>query len=78
MASVPSGRALLANFPRGLGCLAFDLLRGGAGKALASTITGLAPQLDAGGALQQLAITLARVTTTKPLEQLAVELDLDR
>jgi len=75
---VPSGGAILANFARGFDRFAFDLVRGDAGETLASTIACLSPELDAGGAFQQLAVTLVGVTPAKPLKQLAVELDFDR
>jgi hypothetical protein len=75
---VPSGGALLANFPRSLDRLSFNLLRGDPGEALASASAGLSPQLDASGAFQQLTITRVRVTPAKSLKQLPVELDLDR
>jgi hypothetical protein len=62
---VPSGGAILANFARGLDRFAFDLVRGDASEPLASAIACLAP-------------ALVRVTPTKPLKQLTVEVDFDR
>ncbi|MBS1892142.1 MAG: hypothetical protein JST59_12670 [Actinobacteria bacterium] len=75
---MPSGGAILANFARGLDRFAFDLVRGDASETLASAIACLAPELDTGGAFQQLAVALVRVTPTKPLKQRTVEVDFDR